>query len=80
MLPTHWPARVRYYCALCRLIAFWRTRRSSSSSGTHSRLTFNTDRRDGLGARLLAVIWGKMLADHYGAEFFSVMALEGIGH
>lgn len=69
MLPSHWPARVRYYCALCRFIAFWRVQRASSGSGTRSTLTFYTDRRDGLGARLLAAVWGKVLADHYGAEY-----------
>jgi hypothetical protein len=42
-------------------------------------LTFYTDRRDGLGARLLAVVWGKVLADHYGAEYFVSWPLKESG-
>jgi hypothetical protein len=79
MLTRKWPAHIRVYCAFCRLLSFssWkrsdpnlneRTPAARSSSHAPPHLTVYSDRTDGLGARLIAVTWGKVVADYFGAD------------
>ncbi len=76
------PAPLRMYCALSRLLHSNR-HRSTPSSKSAPRLTVYSDRSDGLGARLIAATWGKIIADYYNADFkvsWSIRADNNIHH